>query len=604
MAIKLIFGKHSLSIRYDGNLVISDRRLIQVLVNPVMLATNNSTNAVLLDSGNFVLVEGETTVWESFYYPSDTFLPGMKLGFVNLGTDKTREQFLVSWQSPSVPSTGFFVLALMATTNETQLMNTASGLINSSLENYNITFVSNGGEMYLTYDTNVTGRLSWFVLSPSGQIQVFTMIGKEISVVYSPICTNTSSSSTDCQIEKPALCPDGNNFRIKEGFVSKPNAFNELDCLGIIDCEIMCRSNCSCKAVGTYRDDGMGCQFFYEDLNFFADGPMEWVHACSRNINEAAAHVRRKTKHWSKRLLCLIAIIPVAVFGVSAMISISRWKSYSWRAAWKNEMDTTRNLELFLMEFGSDVSVENQDHYAIKLKSVRKRDHELLILSFSAATSNFSAENKLDEGGFGPVYKDMLLGHENGLKPLLNRKDTFFKKQKCNVNLKISDFGMARVFGENEAWTKTARLLGHNNSYMSPEYTSLFSTKFDVFSFGVIMLEIISGRKNTIFTHFGSTWELWKFDQGVKLMDPASAEPQPSSFGEFSLYLHIALLCVEEHPEDRPSTSDVVQMLGNESANLPPPRPPAYCSYLGYCSSRERQEHVTNDLTHSAIERR
>ncbi|KAK3436581.1 hypothetical protein EUGRSUZ_C01125 [Eucalyptus grandis] len=359
MAIKLIFGKHSLSIRYDGNLVISDRRLIQVLVNPVMLATNNSTNAVLLDSGNFVLVEGETTVWKSFYYPSDTFLPGMKLGFVNLGTDKTREQFLVSWQSPSVPSTGFFVLALIATTNETQL-----------------------------------------VFHHDDVSRVFTMIGKEISVVYSPICTNTSSSSTDCQIEKPALCPDGNNFRIKEGFVSKPNAFNELDCLGIIDCEIMCRSNCSCKAVGTYRDDGMGCQFFYGDLIFFADGPMEWVHACSRNINEAAAHVRRKAS------------------------------------------------------------------------------------GFSAATSNFSAENKLDEGGFGPVYK-------NGVKRLLNRKDTFYASQKKK--------GIAQGLLYLHQYSRL-RDIHHDlkTSNINMEYAvyGFFSTKFVVFSFGLIMLEIISGRKN------------------------------------------------------------------------------------------------------------
>lgn len=156
--------------------------------------------------------------------------PGMKLGFFNLGTEKTREQFLVSWQSPSVPSTGSFVLALMATTNETQLVfhrddvsrvmryldeHGLRSLLNSFLEDYNVTFVSNGGEMYLTYDTSVTDRLSWFVLSPSGQIQAFTMIRNEISVIYSPICLNNSSSSSDCHIDKPALCPDANNFRLK-----------------------------------------------------------------------------------------------------------------------------------------------------------------------------------------------------------------------------------------------------------------------------------------------------------------------------------------------------------------------------------------------------
>ncbi|XP_030549967.2 G-type lectin S-receptor-like serine/threonine-protein kinase CES101 [Rhodamnia argentea] len=710
-----------LSIRSDGNLVISDRRLIQVLVNPAMLATNGSTVARLLDSGSFVLLEGESTVWESFYYPSDTFLPGMKLGFFNLGTEKARDQFLVSWQSPSVPSTGSFVLALMATMNKTQLMfhrddvsrviryldeHRFRSLLNSLLEDYDITFVSDAGEMYLTYDTSVTDRMSWFVLSPSGQIKAFTKIGKEISAVYSPICTNTSSGSSDCHIDKPALCPNANNFRLTEGSVPKPNAFNELDHLGISDCEIMCRRNCSCNAFGSYRDDGTGCQFFYGDLNFFADetGQRDAVMLVRWNINETAAHVRRKAEHWSKRLLWLVLIAPVVLLVVSAMVSISRWRN-SRIAAWKNKMDTARNLGLFLIQLGSDVSEANQDSRYSKLISVRKRDHELPILSFScvsAATGNFSAENKLGEGGFGPVYKGMLLGHEiavkrlsrksgQGLEEFKNEVQVILKLQHrnlvrllgccierdekilvyeylanksldsflfdpnkkpslewkrrvriiegiaqgllylhqysrlrvihrdlktsnilldSNMNPKISDFGMARIFGENQAQAKTARVVG-TYGYMSPEYAvhGLFSVKSDVFSFGVIMLEIISGRKNTMFAHsdhsvnlLGYAWELWKFNRGVELMDPALANP--SSFGEFSLCLHIALLCVQEHPKDRPSTSDVVQMLGNKCANLPSPRPPPYCSHIGYCSSQERQEGVTNDLTCSTIEAR
>ncbi|KAI3796960.1 hypothetical protein L1987_39647 [Smallanthus sonchifolius] len=80
----------------------------------------------------------------------------------------------------------------------------------------------------------------------------------------------------------------------------------------------------------------------------------------------------------------------------------------------------------------------------------QEEDLELLLFTFSTianATANFSLHNKLGEGGFGPVYRE----DENG--------------------------------------------------YMSPEYAlhGIFSMKSDVFSFGVLVLEIVSGKRNTGF---------------------------------------------------------------------------------------------------------
>ncbi|KAK1583254.1 hypothetical protein Q3G72_022220 [Acer saccharum] len=85
------------------------------------------------------------------------------------------------------------------------------------------------------------------------------------------------------------------------------------------------------------------------------------------------------------------------------------------------------------------------------------------------------------------------------------------------MNPKISDFGMARIFiTQSEA--NTNRIVG-TYGYMAPEYVmgGIFSEKSDVFSFGVLLLEIVSGRKNNSFYHSDPpinlveyAWQLWK----------------------------------------------------------------------------------------------
>ncbi|KAH0703175.1 hypothetical protein KY285_017453 [Solanum tuberosum] len=70
-------------------------------------------------------------------------------------------------------------------------------------------------------------------------------------------------------------------------------------------------------------------------------------------------------------------------------------------------------------------------------------------------------------------------------------------------NYMISDFGMAKMFSGNQQEANTNRVVG-TYGYMAPEYAmeGLFSTKSDVFSFAVLLLEIVSGRKNnSMFTN-------------------------------------------------------------------------------------------------------
>nr|KYP60966.1 Cysteine-rich receptor-like protein kinase 15 [Cajanus cajan] len=71
-----------------------------------------------------------------------------------------------------------------------------------------------------------------------------------------------------------------------------------------------------------------------------------------------------------------------------------------------------------------------------------------------------------------------------------------------DMNPKISDFGLARMCGGDQVEGNTSRIVG-TYGYMAPEYASdgLFSTKSDAFSFGVLLLEIVSGKKNKALTY-------------------------------------------------------------------------------------------------------
>ncbi|XAR65595.1 Non-specific serine/threonine protein kinase [Bertholletia excelsa] len=146
---------------------------------------------------------------------------------------------------------------------------------------------------------------------------------------------------------------------------------------------------------------------------------------------------------------------------------------------------------------------------------------------------------------------------------------------------KISDFGMARIFGEDQITANTKRVVG-SYGYMAPEYTmeGLFSVKSDVFSFGVILLEVISGRRNTSFylteqarSLLAYAWQLWNEGKVLELADPLVTESCPTE--KVERCIHIGLLCVQEDPAERPAMSSVVVLLESESLELHEPGRPA-----------------------------
>ncbi|GMN75021.1 hypothetical protein TIFTF001_052507 [Ficus carica] len=182
------------------------------------------------------------------------------------------------------------------------------------------------------------------------------------------------------------------------------------------------------------------------------------------------------------------------------------------------------------------------------------------------------------------------------------------------MNPKISDFGLARTFGGDQIEEQTSRVIG-TYGYMAPEYAfdGLFSIKSDVFSFGILVLEIVSGKKSRGFHHenhgltlIGHAWTLHKEGRSIELLDKHVRGSNPN-IKQVLRCIHVGLLCVQQSPVDRPDMSSVVFMLGSES-ELPQPKPPGYFTEMDSTkrdvSSTKPESSSTNDMSITLLEAR
>ncbi|XP_074272108.1 uncharacterized protein LOC141596015 isoform X2 [Silene latifolia] len=149
------------------------------------------------------------------------------------------------------------------------------------------------------------------------------------------------------------------------------------------------------------------------------------------------------------------------------------------------------------------------------------------------------------------------------------------------LNPKISDFGLARIFGSKQDQANTLRVVG-TYGYMSPEYAmeGQFSEKSDVFSLGVLLLEIVSGKRNhklaqQSFNLLTYAWKMWNENNMLSLIDPAILDQ--CSKGQLFKCIQVGLLCVQEFPEDRPDVPALISMLDVDDAKtLPIPKQPGF----------------------------
>ncbi|XVF76457.1 hypothetical protein PTKIN_Ptkin13bG0267800 [Pterospermum kingtungense] len=139
-----------------------------------------------------------------------------------------------------------------------------------------------------------------------------------------------------------------------------------------------------------------------------------------------------------------------------------------------------------------------------------------------------------------------------------------------NLVPKVSDFGLSRILRDNVSHISThvAGTLG----YLAPEYaiSGRLTRKTDVYSFGVLLLEIISGQTivNFDLEHgewylVQKAWEMYRTNSILQLVDPTLGMNYPEE--EAVRFIKVGLLCVQEAARLRPGMSIAVKMLTKDS---------------------------------------
>ncbi|KAL2337134.1 hypothetical protein Fmac_011580 [Flemingia macrophylla] len=703
--------------------------------------TANKPIMQLLDSGNLVVKDGDSSngkfLLESFDYPGDTFLAGMKLR-TNLVTGPNRS--LTSWKNQEDPGSGEFSYHIdahgfpqLVTTKGTSFFNRAgswNGYVFGGvswqriISLFSFSLVVSDKEVIYQYENlnrdtvsrlflnsfGVAQRLiwshnrGWEAISnrPADQCDYYAPcdVNSVCNVANSPkICAclegfvpkfhekwSSLVWSGGC-VRRVNLTCDGDTFQKHTGMKLPDTSTSWYSkSLSLENCETTCLENCSCTAYANIYINGTGCLLWFDDIVDMTKHSDQGQDIYIRLAASELDHIGNNQSFDSKKLagILLGVVAFTIVLGLATFTYIKR-KKLAERGV----------LKIFHWKYKKD-----------------KEDVELsTIFDFSTisnATNHFSDNNKLGEGGFGPVYKGVLKdGQEIAVKRLAKTSEqgaeqfknevmlmaklqhrnlvkllgcSIHQKQKLliyeympnrsldyfifdstqskeldltkrlqiiddiargllylhqdsrlriihrdlkvsnilldnNMTGKISDFGLTRTFGSDQIEANTNRVMG-TYGYMSPEYAlhGSFSTKSDVFSFGVIVLEIISGRKNRNFQDsqhhlnlLSHAWRLWIEEKPLEFIDDLLKDsPTPQ---EILRRIHVGLLCVQQTPENRPNMSSVVLMLNGEKL-LPDPSTPGF--YTGTyhhsiqveSSSRSSGAYSQNEATVSVLEAR
>ncbi|XP_011030957.1 PREDICTED: G-type lectin S-receptor-like serine/threonine-protein kinase At4g27290 [Populus euphratica] len=613
----------------SGVLRLTDEGILVLLNRSGSVVWSSSTStpvrnpvARLLDSGNLVLKEKgdnnlENTLWQSFQHPGNTLLPEMKLGRNKVtGMD----WYLTAWKSPDDPSKGNVTCKLVPYGyTEILVMEKSKVLYRSGPWNglrfsgmpslkpnpiYKFEFVSNEEEVY--YREHLTNNSThWRVVqSQNGDIHNFKWIEKKQSwLLYGApktdycdryalcglngICNINNSPICDCLNGFiPNVSRDWNMMDWSKGCVRKTplNSYSNLD----------------------IRDGGSGCLLWFGDLidiRILHENDIDVYIRMAESELGALERSSRK-KHMKEDLDLPLFDLDIVACATNNFSADNKLGEGGFGPVYKGALKDGREIAVKRL---SKNSRQGLDEFKNEVKHIVKLQHRNLVKLLGCSIEEdemiliyeFCPNKSLDFFIFDekhrllldwPMRYNIINGIARGLLYLHqdSRLRVIHRDLKADnilldyeLNPKISDFGLARSLGGNEIEANTNKVVG-TYGYISPEYANfgLYSLKSDVFGFGVLMLEIVSGNRNRGFRHpdhhmnlLGHAWRL--FMEGRPLELAAESIAITCYSYEVLRSIHVALLCVQDKPEDRPNMSCAVLMLGNNDA-LPQPKHPGF----------------------------
>ncbi|RXH98555.1 hypothetical protein DVH24_010880 [Malus domestica] len=281
---------NTLRITYQGG------NPIVIYSPPKNISSTNAFEAILLDSGNFVIreassVNGSTNgvLWQSFDYPTDTFLPGMKLG---VDRRSGKNWSLLSWATSFNPAPG--PLTLDWDPNGKQLRIKQGGVVywtsgvfdggkfpfifpEVSEQRYNFSIISNEYEDYLTYSSvgDPSDPEPEWVLYSRGTLFEY---GAQVAITNAQYCDGYNAVGGCVRRDRPSNCTGkfGDEFVQKNGYLKIKDSSNtsratSWHVVSSVDCKVLCWQNCSCLGFDTPADNqssGPGCRFWSVDCEF------------------------------------------------------------------------------------------------------------------------------------------------------------------------------------------------------------------------------------------------------------------------------------------------------------------------------------------------
>ncbi|TYI95954.1 hypothetical protein E1A91_D01G035300v1 [Gossypium mustelinum] len=596
-----------LTISDDGNLVVSNGKA------EILWSTN------LLDSGNLVLNNsengGSSILWESFQHPSNVFLQTMK---ISTDVKTGRKVQTRSWKSPDDPSDGNFFQGIEPFSipegviwNNNQIYfrtGPRNGRIYIGLINVNRIYfdgfyvVADDVEKtyYETYEYSTNSRLIYFELESDGRyVERIWDAGKGDWI------NGYSSYLTDCDVHGNGafgICDSTKRpiCSCLKGF--KPRNIEEWS-----------RGNWSS---GCFRTTPLHCQRENNNGSEAGQGDDGFLKLKTEFKNKRRTQI--KGKFHGKNIgesSNGVKLQQLPLFNFEELATATnnfhpqeKLGQGGFGPVYKGTLDDGKEIAVKRL---SKASGQGLEEFMNEVVVISKLQHRNLVKLFGCCVEaeekmlvyEFMPNKSLDSFLFDPVKQKLLYwrkrfniieGISRGL--LYLHRDSRLKiihrdLKASNVlldqklNPKISDFGIARIFGGDENQASTKRVVG-TYGYMSPEYT--------MHGYGVLLLEIVGGRRNTSFYNkddlsllgytnflfYSRAWKLWREGDICGIVDKVILESETYSKNgnekEIWRCIHLGLLCVQEFAKDRPTMPTIASMLNNEISDLNTPKQPAF----------------------------